>query len=170
MSTVPIYLLDANVFIEAKNRYYAFDIVPAFWGSLVTHGTNGRIRSIDKIRDELKAGKDELAEWAEDASRDIIFVNSGESDVIEAYKEVMTWVQGNAQFTEAARAEFAGDPDGWLIAYAKSKGPNYIVVTHEDNRPEARAKVLIPVVCIHFGIRWLDTFEMLRELGVRFNA
>ncbi len=26
-----MYLLDANVFIDAKNRYYGFDIVPAFW-------------------------------------------------------------------------------------------------------------------------------------------
>ena len=25
------YLLDANVFIEAKNRYYGFDFCPAFW-------------------------------------------------------------------------------------------------------------------------------------------
>ncbi len=25
------YLLDANVFIEAKNLYYAFDICPGFW-------------------------------------------------------------------------------------------------------------------------------------------
>ncbi len=26
-----MYLFDANVFIEAKNRYYAFDICPGFW-------------------------------------------------------------------------------------------------------------------------------------------
>jgi hypothetical protein len=25
------YLLDANVFIQAKNSYYGFDICPAFW-------------------------------------------------------------------------------------------------------------------------------------------
>ncbi len=28
-----MYLLDANVFIDAKNRYYGFDIVPAFWAA-----------------------------------------------------------------------------------------------------------------------------------------
>lgn len=26
-----MYLLDANVFIEAKNRYYGFDLAPGFW-------------------------------------------------------------------------------------------------------------------------------------------
>ncbi len=25
------YLLDANVFIDAKNRYYGFDFCPGFW-------------------------------------------------------------------------------------------------------------------------------------------
>ena len=29
------YLLDANVFIQAKNQYYGFDIVPAFWAWLI---------------------------------------------------------------------------------------------------------------------------------------
>ena len=26
-----MYLLDTNVFIEAKNRYYSFDLAPGFW-------------------------------------------------------------------------------------------------------------------------------------------
>ena len=26
-----MFLIDANVLIEAKNRYYAFDIAPGFW-------------------------------------------------------------------------------------------------------------------------------------------
>mgnify|MGYP006298525777 CR=1 FL=1 len=29
------YLLDANVFIEAKNRYYGMDFCPAFWDWLL---------------------------------------------------------------------------------------------------------------------------------------
>ena len=26
-----MFLVDSNVLIEAKNRYYAFDIAPGFW-------------------------------------------------------------------------------------------------------------------------------------------
>jgi hypothetical protein len=26
-----MYVVDANVLIEAKNRYYAFDLAPGFW-------------------------------------------------------------------------------------------------------------------------------------------
>ena len=29
------YLLDANVFIQAKNLHYGFDFFPAFWDWLV---------------------------------------------------------------------------------------------------------------------------------------
>ena len=29
-----LYLLDSNIFIEAKNRYYGMDFCPAFWDSL----------------------------------------------------------------------------------------------------------------------------------------
>lgn len=58
------YLLDANVFIEAKNRYYGFDFCPAFWDWLLEQDRLGRVHSIPKVRDELLAGTDQLADWA----------------------------------------------------------------------------------------------------------
>jgi hypothetical protein len=58
-----VYVLDANVFIEAARRYYAFDVAPTFWTGLVHHATQGRIKSIDKIKQELERGNDDLAEW-----------------------------------------------------------------------------------------------------------
>jgi hypothetical protein len=47
------YLLDANVFIEAKNGYYGFDFAPAFWDWLDHEHSNGNLFSIEKVRDEL---------------------------------------------------------------------------------------------------------------------
>lgn len=32
------YCLDANVFVEAHRRYYAFDIAPPFWRALEQWG------------------------------------------------------------------------------------------------------------------------------------
>lgn len=40
MDDDPVYLLDSNVFMEAKNRYYAFDIVPGFWQALINSAVN----------------------------------------------------------------------------------------------------------------------------------
>lgn len=36
------YLLDANVFIQAKNLHYGFDFCPAFWDWLVVQNEAGK--------------------------------------------------------------------------------------------------------------------------------
>ena len=58
------YLLDANVFIQAKNLHYGLDFCPAFWDWLIAHNGAGRVFSIEKVGDEIEAGADELATWA----------------------------------------------------------------------------------------------------------
>ena len=54
------YLLDANVFIQAKNLHYSFDFCPAFWEWIDTEHAKGKVFSIEKVRDELIGGDDEL--------------------------------------------------------------------------------------------------------------
>ena len=57
------YLIDANIFIQAKNLHYGFDFCPAFWDWLVEQNGTGKVASIEKVADELHAGADELADW-----------------------------------------------------------------------------------------------------------
>ncbi len=68
MSASSVYSLDANVFIEAARRYYAFDLVPRFWTGLEELARNGRIRSVDRVKQQLEKGKDLLAEWCSRSS------------------------------------------------------------------------------------------------------
>lgn len=49
------YLLDANIFIQAKNLHYGFDFCPAFWDWPVENNGAGRVFSIEKVGDELQA-------------------------------------------------------------------------------------------------------------------
>jgi hypothetical protein len=160
-----VYVLDANVFIEAARRYYAFDIAPLFWESLVNHAANARVESINRVKEELERGKDELATWASDHFGDA-FASTDEENVVASYREIMSWVQVQDQFSDAAKAEFADSADGWLVAYARSRSG--IVVTHEVLDPNITRRVPIPNVCEPFGVNYVDTFTMLRELGVRF--
>jgi len=161
-----VYVLDADVFIEASRRYYAFDIAPKFWDSLIQYAANGTIESIDRVLEpELNKGKDELARWANDRFSHA-FRSTDEKDVIESYGRVMTWVQDQPQYTDAAKADFARGADGWLLAYAVARGR--VVVTHEVLNVDIKRKVPIPNVCKPFNLRPVDTFVMLRELGVRF--
>lgn len=48
------YLLDANVFIQAKNLHYGMDFCPAFWNWLDRQNATGRVFSIEKVADELQ--------------------------------------------------------------------------------------------------------------------
>ena len=59
------YLLDTNVFIEAKQKYYDFCICPAFWKWLIVQNRAGKVASIKMVLDELRAQNDELTEWAQ---------------------------------------------------------------------------------------------------------
>jgi hypothetical protein len=164
VTSLQVYLLDADTFIAAARRYYAFDLVPSFWNHLIRLASDGRIASIDRIKKQLAEGNDRLAEWIKNGNMKDAFFSTDQADVIAAYQEIMIWVQNNPQFMDAAKAKFAADEDGWLVAYAKAK--NCIVVTNEVFHPDARKRVPIPNICRQFGIISVDTFQMLRALGV----
>ena len=59
------YLLDADVFIRAKNLHYGLDFCPAFWDWLVEHNASGTVFSVEQVGDKVQAVADELSEWAE---------------------------------------------------------------------------------------------------------
>lgn len=166
MMPEPVYVLDASVLIEAARRYYAFDIAPVFWESLVEYARDGRVLSIDRVRDEMKGWDDELWDWSKEHF-DPWFVSTDDASVIARYGDVIQWVQRQEQFKDAAKAAFADDADGWLIAYALNDG--YVVVTQEVLSPDIKRRVPIPNVCKAFNVPYTDTFRMLRELGIRWT-
>jgi predicted nucleic acid-binding protein len=162
----PMYVLDANVFIEAKRRYYAFDIVPSFWNALEAKGQSGEILSIDRVRQELERGKDDLATWI--SSNWQYFHSTASQPVLAEYAKLMVWAQGQGQYTQAAQNEFARAEaaDAWLLAFCISNG--LTLVTHEEFSADAKKRILLPNVCRAFSINYCNTFEMLRNLGVKF--
>ncbi len=115
MATSPLYVLDANVFIEAHRRYYAFDICGGFWDCLLHHYDAKRIISIDRVRDELLAG-DALEDWINDTAPDELFATTADLKVARHFAAMMSRVQAQAQFKREAKAEFARVADGWVAA------------------------------------------------------
>ena len=161
-----LFVLDTNVFIEAHRRYYAQDLCPGFWECLTHYCNEGQTLSIDRVRDEILISSDQLSEWVNQAPDDL-FLSSAEPLVVNAFIEMMDWVQGNGQFQPEAKVEFASVADGWLAAYARVY--NAVVVTQEVFNPDVRKRVPLPNVCRQFGVDCRDTFEMLRELEVCFH-
>lgn len=156
------YLLDANVFIEAKNRHYGFDFCPAFWQWLIRQNQNGVVFSIEKVGDELKAGNDELATWA--SQREPTFFLQPDAAMIPEMTNVSNWVN-TQNYHQSAITTFLQDPDFYLIAYALAHG--HTVVTHEKH-DNGLKRVKIPTPCIALNVRCVTPFEMLRYEHARF--
>lgn len=168
MSVLPPRLvLDANVFIQAKRRYYALDFCPGYWNSLCWHRGQGNLCSIKSIERELAAGGDDLATWIESQFGSDSFEDVSGSETIEAYAKLLAWVMTQPQFTDAAKNEFQAVADGWLVAYALATGGT--VVTLEEHNSESKKRVPIPNICRAFGIEYINPFEMIRRLRVTLS-
>lgn len=168
MAPTQRYIVDADVFITAKNRYYAFDICPGFWASVLARHHEARVCSIDRVRNELLAGRktEDLVLWTKDLP-DSFFEGVDHASVTAKYGEIMLWATRHPQFTDAAKAKFATGADGWLVAFASVD--RAVVVTNEQPAPNSKSEIKLPDVCLQFGVEYRDTFQMLRDLGVQFG-
>lgn len=159
-----MYLVDANVLIEAKNRYYAFDIAPGFWAWLDRAHGEGAACSINSVRDELLRGDDELATWADEHRE---FFQPLDQGATSHFGQLTRWVTGQEYFQSAINAFTGKDADFQLIAYAMEH--KCTVATHERSKPNARRRVLIPDVCIAMDVSTADTFDMMRATGASLH-
>ena len=159
-------LLDANVFITAKNAYYGLDLVPAFWSWLEEQAAAGEIASTDMVYDELRDGNDELADWVKDR-KDVLFHVRSTSEVVSRHVATLgAWAQ-SAGYREHVVEDFLDCADPFLVAAAAEAG--LIVVTQETPAGSRRKKVKIPDACAQLGVAWENTFDMMRALGARFT-
>jgi len=156
------YLLDANVFIQAKNLHYSFDFCPAFWAWLAERNAAGQVASIEKVGDELAAQTDELTSWA--AERGPSFFLAADASVLPALTTVSTWATSQT-YEPAAIATFLQVADYWLVGHAKAHG--FTIVTYEVPANTTR-KIKIPNACVGLGVLCVSPYEMLRRERARF--
>lgn len=156
------YLLDANVFIQAKNLHYGLDFCPAFWEWLVVKNGEQEVFSIERVGDEIDAGDDELATWAADRGSD--FFLKPTAAMFPALGTVSEWASGQS-YEPSAVNTFLQIADYYLVAHALAHG--HTVVTHEIASNSTR-KIKIPNACIGLGLKCMSPFEMLRHERARF--
>ncbi len=156
------YLLDANVFISAKNLHYGLDFCPAFWQWLIRENKAGKIFSIEKVGDEIKAVEDELSDWA--GARDEGFFLPPDEVTLRSFAAVTAWIQGQ-RYEASAMSTFLQKADYYLVSQAHAG--RHIVVTHEVPGASPR-KIKIPDVCVGMRIKCMSPYEVLRHERARF--
>ncbi len=115
----------------------------------------------------LEKKTEQLLKWMKNVVPKEFFHSSGIDEVIQSYADIILWVERNSQYFESAKKKFAVGADGWLVAYAQIR--NMTVVTSEQPAPSSKRKIKLPDVCNQFGVRWVDTFSMLRSLNIQFD-
>jgi len=156
------YLLDADAFIRAKRLHYGFDFCPAFWDWLISAHADGIVFSVEKVGDELRAGDDELSEWASERGND--FFLPPDRETVPALEQVTQWVSDQGHSAQAI-GTFMQVADYFLVAQALAG--EHMVVTHEV-ASASRRRIKIPDACIGLGIKCVTPFEMLRNERARF--
>ncbi|MCY4021452.1 MAG: DUF4411 family protein [Chloroflexi bacterium] len=168
------YLLDANVLIDAHDKYYPIDQLPQFWEWIIEKAKQNRIKMPFEMLAEVKAGQlnrnkdldeDKLIRWlkSEDREKDLLYGGSPNRELVnKVFKE-------GYELTDPSPDELRRiGKDPLLIAYALAIS-NACIVTLEnkqENTTDAmkKHKRSIPFVCRKLKIRSIDTFELIREL------
>ncbi|MEI2690326.1 MAG: DUF4411 family protein [Anaerolineae bacterium] len=156
------YLLDANVFIAAKNLHYGLDFCPAFWEWLTHNSHTGVVFSIDKVADEIQAGKDELTDWANTQGQALF--RRTPPTLATQFARVSDWANSQ-QYTPGAINTFFQVADYYLVAHALAG--EHVVVTHEtvSNSP---GRIKIPNACLGLSIPFMTPYRMLSNEQARF--
>lgn len=165
-----MYLLDANVLIEAERSYYSAAIAPPFWEWLIGQNQRGNLASIREVYQEIQKAKEGYLKdvFVKDAP-ETFWVGQTKGEV-SALRKLSDWVENRQtpRFTADAKAEFLQVADYFLVARAKALGAT--VVTREQSAPRAVKRVLIPDACLALKVPYIEPFKMYEKLGLKFDS
>lgn len=163
-----LYLLDANVLIDAHRDYYPIERVPEFWDWLAAMAKLGRVKIPLEIYEEIilppprPDQPDPLVDWLQEHKEALVLKEKVQEGLVRDVTE-----RGYANNLTAAEI-FQIGRDPFLIAYALADAAERCVVTHEQSRPSrTRANRRLPDVCREFNVLPIHTFDMIRELDFR---
>lgn len=165
-----LYLLDANILINAKNQYYPIDRVPEFWAWLIHQGEQGQVKIPIEIYEEFKdtkpkdGEKDSLAVWADQPDTKAALLFTEEAD--PALVQQVTYNGYLANPTDADIAKLGRDP--FLISYGLVDPDDRVIVTAEVSKPRAQgSNRKVPDVCDSLGVKHINGFQLIQELDFR---
>lgn len=113
------YSIDTSIFINAWNRDYPPDVIPALWDSFVDLISEGRMHASEEVLAELQRKDDDVHEWCKKQRR--LWTPLDNATIQEAQRILAEF----PDFVKIGNGRNQADP--FVIALAKVKG--YTVVT-----------------------------------------
>jgi len=158
------YRLDANVLIEAWNKYYSPKFFPSYWDSLNQFGKEDRIFIPQAVFDEIAKSDDDLLKWLKASD---ITTRPITEPVTKCLKDIYGADPVHMQLVDNIKQRSQADP--WVIAHAIHE--KACVVTKETkNTATNSSRVRIPNVCDNMQVRWINDFQFIEEMNLHFTC
>ncbi|HCZ37506.1 MAG TPA: DUF4411 domain-containing protein [Cytophagales bacterium] len=158
------YCLDANVLIQAWQKYYSPKMCPDYWTILDELGKQGRIFLPQMVYEEITRTEDELSNWLKESN---IPEHKIDGPVTEALRSIYASNPSHQNLVDNTKSRSLADP--WVIAHAMKE--NATVVTKEEKITAVNTtKIKIPNVCDNMKVRWINDYKFVEELNIRFTC
>ena len=125
-----VYIVDSNFFIQAHRDTYPLDIAFSFWNKVKRLAEEGKIISIDKVKNEIFDKNDALEAWCKENLPTDFFKDT--SGILNEYQQVMAWAFSiSSHYSLNAINEFmaADQSDAFLVADALGDITSRTIVT-----------------------------------------
>lgn len=165
MSTIgATYCLDANVLIQAWQKYYSPKFFPDYWKMLNYFGNIGKIFISEMVYDEIVRTEDDLAEWLKKSKIKVVKIDEPVTRCLQA---IYAKNPLHINLVDNTKARSLADP--WVIAHAMNEKAT--IVTKEEKVTALNStKVKIPNVCENMNVRCINDFQFIEELNLQFEC
>ncbi len=158
------YCLDANVLIQSWQKYYSPRLCPDYWNILNDLGKQEIIFIPEVVYEEIIRTEDDLSKWLKNSN---IPIRKITGPVTTCLQKIYAHDPAHKNLVDNTKSRSLADP--WVIAHAINE--NAIVVTKEEKITALNSlKIRIPNVCENMGVRWMNDFELLQELNIKFSC
>lgn len=158
------FCLDANVLIQAWQKYYSPSICTSYWGMLNELGIRDIIFIPEMVYDEIVRTDDDLSKWLKSSN---IPIRKIDAQVTSCLKEIYSADPKHKYLVDNTKARSLADP--WVIAHALREGAT--VVTKEEKVTAVNStRIKIPNVCEKMNVSWMNDFQLIIELGIVFTC
>ncbi len=158
------YCLDANVLIQAWQKYYSPKFCPDYWSVLDELGKQDIIFIPKMVYDEITRTDDDLSKWLKKSN---IPVAEIDENVTSFLKIIFAANPSHQNLVDNTKNRSLADP--WVIAHAINV--NAMVVTKEEKVTAINtSKIKIPNVCDNMGVPWINDFQFIDKLKIIFSC
>ena len=162
-----LYLLDANVLIQANQDYYPLDRMPKFWDWMIGQGNANLLNMPYEIWNEIagSAKGTPLRDWInqEPVKQALLLVEQVSQSLLNrVFDEAYAPDLSDSEIEQAAQGPF-------LIAYAMAAEGRIVVTKEVSKITQIRGNRRVPDACDILKVKWTTDFNMYRDLKFSIN-